>query len=1428
MNIRFPSFRKSSIGLTHGSLVLLIFIHLGLPFGLLAQRNQIKFEHISIEEGLSQSTVSCILQDKKGFIWFGTEDGLNKYDGYSFAVYKNDKSDETSLSDSYILSIYEDESGILWIGTYSGGLNKFDRRKEQFVHYKHDPDISNTLSNNMILCIHEDSTGTLWIGTYDGLNKFDRKKEKFTRYKHDPHDPSSLSHDRINSIYEDKNGTLWVGTEGGGLNRFDPEREEFIHWVHQAGNPDSLSNDFVHSIYEDSTGALWIGTDNGLNRFDREKGTFTSYFHDPKNPYSLSHNTVRSVYEDKTGRLWIGTFGGGLNRFDREKEQFEYWLNEPGSSTSLNSNHVLSIYEDRIGMLWIGTFGGGVNRFNPEKDQFAYLANEPGNPHSLSDNLVLSIFEDKEGMLWIGTGDGGLNRFDREKGEFTHWIHEPGKSNGLCNNRVRAICEDSSGMLWIGTFDGLNRYDRETGQFACFRHDPSNPESLSHNHVRAIYEDRMGDLWIGTFGGLNRFNREKETFISYTHDPDNPHSLSHDRVVSICEDRGGTLWIGTGNGLNRFDREKNQFTHWVNEPGNPYSLSNNRVQSIYEDKNGVLWIGTYGGGLNRFDPKEARFVTYNEKDGLPNDVVYGILEDDEGDLWLSTNKGISRFDPLTETFRNFDVNDGLQSNEFNSGAYHKNKNGEMFFGGINGLNAFYPESIKNNPHIPPVVISDFQIFNKSVPIGERADGRIILDESITETDKIHLSHKDRVFSFEFAALHFISPEKNEYAYMLEGFEKQWNYVGNRRFASYTNLHPGRYIFRVKASNSDGVWNEEGVSLTITITPPFWQTWWFRGIGAVVLLLLLYTAYQVRTRSITERARYLERKIEERTSELRLEVTERKRKEQEAKRRTLHAELIYDIGKRITGKLKLKELLDETVTSVSEAFNYYGVSIFLADEKSHQVNLQSVAGRIVGDSLPGSKLSFGEGMTGGAAATGEAQISNDVRKNPYYVSLGEEITKSELSVPIKKENKLIGVFDIQSDRFDAFDESDVKTMETLSAQIAVAIENARLYEQAQREIRVRKKTEDALRKSEDAMRSLFNGVPVGLYRSAEGGKILDANPALVEMFRFPNLDSLLRINAAKLYTSPDVRKSWQDMISREGVVKNFEVQMRRMDGEIIWVCENARIVSDDKGRKLFYEGSLEDITKRKQAEENLMQTAEKLASSNKELEHFAYVASHDLQEPLRMVASYVQLLEKRYKDKLDDNAHDFIGYAVDGASRMQKMINDLLTYSRIGTRGKPFASIDCEAVLNQVISNLKIAIKESKAVVTHDKLPEVVADETQLVQLFQNLINNSLKFRDKKRPRIHISAERNSREWIFSVRDNGIGIDTQYAERIFQIFQRLHGRKEYPGTGIGLAVCKRIVERHRGRIWVDSKPGKGATFCFTLPVGGKADEQSIKC
>ena len=829
--------------------LIISFLFTLIPiFNLHAQWENVRFRHLTIEDGLSQNSVLCIVQDDMGFIWMGTKAGLNKYDGYTFTIYKADIYDTTSLSENHILSICKDHIGMLWIGT-EDGLNRFDPEKERFTRYLHNPDDPYSLSHNRIYSICEDDNGSVWVGTGNGLNRFDQQKKEFFRYYTYSDNPKNLSNNDVRSVYIDKSGILWIGTYGGGLNRFDPEKEEFTCYKNVPGDPASLSNDFVLSIHEDNSGTLWIGTEKGgLNRFDREKETFIRYVNVPDDPKSISDDQINVIYEDRSGRLWIGTHSGGVSIFDREKENFFSFQNDPDNPTSLSGNEIYTIFEDNTGSIWIGSRGYGINIYNQEAEKFAHYKHEHQNRNSLSDNMVWGICEDRFETLWIGTLTGGLNRFDREKNIFTRYVHDNKNPYSINSNNITGVYEDRFGVLWIGTDKGLDKLIRHTKQFSHYKFDPDNPYSISNNKIRSIYEDRSGTLWVGTKGGgLNRFDRKTGHFIHYKHDPDDSTSISYNRVYPLYEDRLNNFWVGTyGGGLNKLNRKKGEFIHYKTDPKNINSLNNNNVLAIHEDASGNLWLGTYGGGLNKFDREKKIFTHYTEKDGLSNNEVYTILEDNKGYLWMSTNRGLSKFDPEKETFKVYKAEDGLQSDEFNTFAGCKSQNGELFFGGINGFNAFFPDSIKDNPFLPSIVITGFKLSNRSVPIGKMPDGRTILEKAISETKEIILSYKDKVISFEFTALHYTAPEKNQYAYIMEGLEEEWNYVAsNRRFVTYTNLNPGKYVFRVKGSNCDGVWNEEGASLRITIIPPFWRTWWFYTLCAVIIIAITTVAYRYR-------------------------------------------------------------------------------------------------------------------------------------------------------------------------------------------------------------------------------------------------------------------------------------------------------------------------------------------------------------------------------------------------------------------------------------------------------------------------------------------------------------------------------------------------------------------------------------------------------
>lgn len=841
---------------TKKSLYILIFLI--IPFSIcIPQKKDLSFNLISIEQGLSQSTVFCILQDKRGFMWFGTNDGLNKFDGYNITVYKPDPVIPNSLSGNRIFTIFEDSKGELWIGT-DGGLNKFNRDKEEFIHYTYNEHNPNSIPDNHVTCIKEDNEQYLWIGTNNGLAKFDTKNNKFTIYKNNAIDKFSLSNNYVWVIYNDKAGNLWIGTDSL-LNKYNKQTGKFYRFNFAPGEPKIVAKNTIFAICEDAEGILWVATRSGLNRFDKKNNSFVHLNSNPKDPNALSQDNIYSLLIDKSKNLWVGTLGGGLNKLTvipsvKSKAslyKFEHYSNNSKNQKSLSNNYVWSIYEDKAGALWIGT-DIGLNRYDPQLEKFNVYQNNPFDINSLCSNVVTSILEDNTGQLWIGS-NRGLNKYDPVKMKYTLYINNPAEKTSISNNYIRSIHEDRNGIIWIGTNGGgLNKYDRKTNRFKKYGYDAQNINSISDDKVISICEDKEGILWLGTLGGLNRFDPKSEKIQRFKNDPKNSNSLSHNYIFSVFEDSNNELWIGTSFGLNRYSKKENKFTRYFAEANKPNSISNNLIMSIYQDHAGTMWFGT-NGGLNKYDKEKNCFYHYTEKTILFNDVIYGILEDSKGYLWLSTNKGLAQFNAATNYIKNYTKDDGLQSNQFSTGAYYKNSKGKMYFGGINGMNEFFPENIIKNSYIPPVVLTDFRISNKSINLNNSTT----LTKSITETQEIELTYKENVFSFEFAALSYTLPQDNEYSYMMEGFDKDWIKSGNRRFVTYTNLDPGEYVFKVKGANNDGVWNEQGIQILITVAPPVWKTWWFILLSSLLVLILigLIISYRMKALLAVERIRF---------------------------------------------------------------------------------------------------------------------------------------------------------------------------------------------------------------------------------------------------------------------------------------------------------------------------------------------------------------------------------------------------------------------------------------------------------------------------------------------------------------------------------------------------------------------------------------------
>ncbi len=997
----------------------------------------VNFEHLTLEDGLSQSTINAIIQDHQGFIWFGTLDGLNRYDGYEFIVFKHDAADSESLSDNSILALFEDSDGTLWIGTDGGGLNRFNRDQETFHQYRNDPADSSTLSSNIVTAINEDHNGNLWIGTAQGLDFLDKATGVFTHFPIDIGSSSELEGtDHITVILEDAAGRLWIGTLGGLLS-FDPELELWTIY-------ELLDNRFaaaldirahVREIFEDDASNLWVGTNgDGLILLDTDTGLARQFLNTKADPRSLSHNTVFDIAQDKQGSLWLGT-GRGLDRLDSVEAGFEHFRHHLDDPASLSENEIRSIFVDQSGIIWAGTAIGGLNKYDPLKVKFAHVGADRNDGNYLSNPQVWTIFQDESDTLWIGTSSG-LNKFDRESGLMVRYFNDPSNPQSLSHNKVTKIIEDSSGTIWVATHGGLNRLLDSANSFARYTPIPGSNQSISSSTINDIHIDKFGFLWVGTAGaGLDRFDRSANRFehFQYLEGEIPPELLPTNHILSFFEDEENTLWIGTLGGLAQFDQETETFNYFRHDPADSSSLAHDTIHTIHLDQEGRLWIGT-DNGLDLFDEEAKEFVHFTEKDGLPNNKILGILEDRAGNLWISTNRGLSRFSPETSTFRNYDSHDGLQSLEFNSGGYYKNEEGEMFFGGINGFNYFNPAEVQDNPYQPPVIITDFQIENEPVPVASDS----LLSKVINQTDKIDLSGQDTVFSFELAALHYSAPEEIQYAYFMEGFDDSWNYIGNRRFATYTNLPPGNYTFHAIATNSDGVWNSIGTTVEVNMPYPFWQSWWFAGLVVALAASLVIGAYRLRTRNIAARTRELEELVVTRTAEI--------------EQRRQIAEGLREILILLNSNKTLEESLHHIVSQAAKLTDAEDVIIF------HQSSEQPVT---IMATNPGGQIRYSAGSALRRIIADWAQEGLTLREPLIIPNLIVHWLKlsNRGSVRLANHQALLGIPLLVGDDVygglvmfyteeRSFGEEDLDLGFTFADQAALAIANAYLREQAE--------------------------------------------------------------------------------------------------------------------------------------------------------------------------------------------------------------------------------------------------------------------------------------------------------------------------------------------------------------------------------------------
>lgn len=999
-------------------------------------------------------------------MWFGTEDGLNRFDGYDFLVYRQ-TNDSSSISYNSVSVLVNGDEGIIWVGTQGGGLNKYDQRHQRFTYFTTASSGSSRISDDFVNSIAISSDRQVWIGTNNGLNRLDPAGDKIDHFFHHPGNARSIPHNHITKILEiewHNQRLLFIGTAAG-LALYSSRDRDFLEVATTVFSPAASRE--IRSLFQDSRGTVWIGTSAGLL-------TFT-----PGNmlPEERSFGTdgpmlVNVMYEDTTGDHWFGTENDGVWQLSPEGERTHYVYRE-NDAKGLSNNTVNSMYEDAAGVLWIGT-GVGLNKVDRKKRKFRLYSSGGGGDFVLSNKVIRTIVEEplRPGRLfWIGT-EQGLNLFNIGNSRFYNSDNTPGFLPGLTSTNIRSVLKDSRGLLWVGTSGGgLYCYHSVHDSPLSFRCTPEDSTTISSDIVRTIYESRNGGLWVGTEDGLNLYDYDTHTFRRFYAIQGDTARLVNNFIYCIEEDAAGDLWIGTLSGLSRYDPATGRFRTFLSDSDRLRSLSGNEILCLHEDVGGYIWTGT-ADGLHRINKYTGEFISYTTDDGLPNNLVYSILEDLTGDLWLTTNTGLSRFNPGTAVFLNYTFADGLQSNEFNLGAACKSSSGEILVGGVEGFNVFNPDDIVVSRYKPPIVFTDFRVFNKPIIPGTDSP----LKQDINWADEIVLGYDDYLFSFEFASLHFAASQKNRYAYKMDNIDPDWVDIGTRRYVPYTKLPPGTYTFRVRGTNSDGIWNETGRSIRVRIVPPFWRTSWFTVVLIIILTAAVILVIRYRLRLLERRTRKLKKKIREHTDDLwqsnqklQNEIGVRKRVETELRRRARQAALIYDVSQKLGHEIHLDVLLAQIPVTIKKSFSYNYVYLLLWDD-----DLQELYVYAGGDGYPdaerkreaGMVIRRGEGMIGTAAESSETQVSGDVSREKNYIRGDRFDTKSEMAVPIRKGSELIGALDIQSDQPDAFDETDIRSMESLCAHIAEAIKNARLFDQSQNEIRERKRVEQELIKAKE--------------------------------------------------------------------------------------------------------------------------------------------------------------------------------------------------------------------------------------------------------------------------------------------------------------------------------------------------------------------------
>ncbi|MCP3953070.1 MAG: PAS domain S-box protein [Desulfobacterales bacterium] len=1437
-----------------------------------------KFSHLTVEDGLTHHETLFVLQDAQGFMWFGTKHGLNKYDGMDVTPYlhNHEPKAKTSLPGNFAHWLHADKKGALWIATWGDGISRYDPRRDQFTNYVHAESDPQSVGSNNVWSLFVDRSGRVWAATDGGLSKLNPETGKFVRYRHDPQNPNSLSHNTVSRIREDDQGILWISTYGGGLNRFDPETETFTRYKHRADDPRSLSNDNLWGVYIDSRKRIWTGSEKGLNRFDPETGEFTRYQHDKADPAGLSADTVTFIYEDRAGMLWLGTFGGGLNRFDPERETFTHYRHDPHDPDSLGNDIIMSVYEDTAGALWVATYGG-IDKFDPGENQFEHYRNDPRKPNGLNNTTVRSIYCDKNrnGTVWLGTGGGGLNRLDEPGGNFTHYLHAKNDPTGISGNDIWAIGQDKRGNLWIGTHGaGLNRFNPAAETFVRYAHAPDDANSPAYGPIYDLaVDDQRGVVWMAAYlSGLDKFDITTETFTHYPYAADNPGGIVSYWSTAVFVDSLGFVWVGTEAGLSRFDPETERFTNFKHHADAPGSLSSDMINAIFEDSRHIIWIGT-SDGLNAYKAGSDVFEYYTVKDGLVGDRIAAITEDSQGYLWISTDKGLSKFDYQGKTFRNYNERDGLGGDHFLMHAAHRNAAGKLFFGGTHGFSVFHPEKLTENPHVPNIVLTDFQLFNRPVPVGANSP----LAHHINLSQQIALQHEEHVFRIAFTALNYRNSSKNRYAYMLEGFDREFTYTGSRnRSVTYTNLDPGNYTFRVKGSNNDGVWNEAGTSIKILVSSPWWESVWFREwVGVFIVLSLAGVAgYVFKLRNAIQKRRRAEESQQESEEKYRLLVEHQTdmvvKVDPEGRFQFVSPSYCDMFGKTkdaLLGKnfMPLVHEDDREATAKAMETLYHPPYTAYIEQRAMTESgwrwLAWVDTAIVdaGGKVTGI-IGAGRDITARKQAEKALRESNSLLsamiespKNIIILALDRDYRYTAFNKAHAREMKRVWGVNIELGKkildYIPGDEDREKVKRNyervMEGESLIQIEeygepeNRFCYELTYApildaknsivgltlfiiDITEKRRTEKTLRENEQYYRNLFDYANEGLFIMTIDGKLIDVNWAFADMHGY-TIDELKSMDIRNLdVLKEDTLKDRAEIIHRihAGEVIRFEADHYHKDGHILSLNVTTSMIHLEDQK--YYLAFHQDVTEQKQIAARLQQ-AQKMES----IGNLAGGIAHDFNNILYPIIGMSELLvEDLPQNSIEyENAREIFK----AGKRGSDLVKQILTFSRRSEH--IMIPVQIQKILKEVLKLSRASIPVDIEIM-RDIQPDcgmVMADPTQIHQVAMNLITNAYHAVETTGGHITItlkeaeydksdmaSPDLNPGKYaVLSVSDTGRGIDQAVADKIFEPY--FTTKEQGKGTGLGLALVFGIVKEHGGDIGVESEVGKGTTFKVSFPL-----------